>query len=142
MKITERLQSNNPWTILFTVSIGLFMVVVDVTIVNIALPSIAGDLEASLAALEWTLIAYSLSLTVLVPIYGRISDVLGRKRLFIIGILIFVTGSLLAGFSQFILWLIGARIFQAFGGALISSNVLAIITDAFPLGKRGVAMGV
>jgi len=142
MKITERLHSNNPWVILIIVAIGLFMVVVDVTIINIALPEITIELNASLAALEWTLIAYALALNVLVPIFGRISDVLGRKRLFLIGLFIFASGSLLAGFSQSILWLIGARIFQAFGGALITTNVLAIITDAFPEGKRGTAMGV
>jgi len=142
MKITERRHSDNPWVILFIVAIGLFMVIVDVTIINIALPEITGELNASLAALEWTLIAYALALNVLVPIFGRISDVLGRKRLFMIGLLIFASGSLLAGFSQSILWLIGARIFQAFGGALITTNVLAIITDAFPEGKRGAAMGI
>ncbi len=118
------------------------MVVIDISILNIALPTIAGKLHASLAQVEWTLIAYTLALTGLVPFFGRISDVLGRKRLFIAGVLSFAGASLLAAFSQSILWLIGARILQAFGGALITSNVLAIITDTFPPGKRGTAMGL
>ncbi len=139
---TKRALSDNPWLVLFSVALGLFMVVIDISILNIALPTIAGEMHASLAEVEWTLIAYTLALTGLVPFFGRISDVLGRKRLFIIGVLIFAAASLLAAFSQSILWLIGARLVQAFGGALITSNVLAIITDTFPAGKRGVAMGV
>ncbi len=117
------------------------MVVLDISILNIALPTIAEKLNASLAGVEWTLIAYTLALTGLVPVFGRISDVLGRKRLFIIGVLGFAGASLLASFSPSILWLIGARVIQAFGGALITSNVLAIITDIFPPGERGTAMG-
>lgn len=142
MKVTERWHTKNPWMVLFAVSIGMFMVVVDLTILNVALPTIISELETSHATLQWTLIAYTLSLTVLVPIFGRISDVLGRKRLFVIGILVFIAGSIFAGSAQSILWLIGARIMQAFGGALITSNVLAIIADIFPEGKRGAAMGV
>jgi EmrB/QacA subfamily drug resistance transporter len=133
---------SNPWLVLFSVGLGLFMVVIDVSILNIALPTIAGDLHASLPEIEWTLIAYTLALTGLVPFFGRISDVLGRKKLFIIGVLIFGAASLLAAFAQFIGWLIAARLVQAFGGALITSNVLAIIVDTFPVGKRGTAMGV
>jgi EmrB/QacA subfamily drug resistance transporter len=133
---------SNPWLVLFSVGLGLFMVVIDVSILNIALPTIAGDMHASLPEIEWTLIAYTLALTGLVPFFGRISDVLGRKKLFIIGVLIFGGASLLAAFAQFIGWLIAARLVQAFGGALITSNVLAIIVDTFPEGKRGTAMGI
>jgi len=118
------------------------MVVIDVSILNIALPTLAEDMHASLAEVEWTLIAYSLLLTGLVPFFGRISDVLGRRRLFITGVLIFGGASLLAALAQSIIWLISARLIQAFGGALITSNTLAIITDTFPEGKRGTAMGI
>ena len=132
----------NPWLVLLSVGLGLLMVIVDISILNIALPSIATSMHASLAEIEWTLIAYTLALTGLVPFFGRISDVFGRKRLFIVGELIFAGASLLAAQSPFMLWLIGARVLQALGGALISSNTLAIITDTFPAGKRGAAMGV
>ncbi|MGA7671565.1 MAG: MFS transporter [Nitrolancea sp.] len=132
----------NPWLVLISVALGLLMVIVDISILNIALPSIATSMNASLAEIEWTLIAYTLALTGLVPFFGRISDVFGRKRLFIVGELIFAGASLLAAQSPFMLWLIGARVLQALGGALISSNTLAIITDTFPAGKRGAAMGV
>lgn len=132
----------NPWLVLLSVALGLLMVIVDISILNIALPSIATSMNATLAEIEWTLIAYTLALTGLVPFFGRISDVFGRKRLFIIGELLFAGASFLASQSPFMLWLIGARVLQALGGALISSNTLAIITDTFPAGKRGTAMGV
>lgn len=132
----------NPWLVLLSVALGLFMVVVDMSILNIALPQIAGSLHASMGSIQWTLIGYTLLMTTLVPLFGRVSDVIGRKRLFIVGMAVFTLGSLLAALSPSIHWLIGARLVQAAGGALISTNVLAIITDTFPEGKRGVAMGV
>lgn len=133
---------SNPWLILFSVGLGLFMVVIDISILNIAMPTLSRTMKASLEEIEWALIAYSIALTGLVPFFGRISDVMGRKRLFLMGLLIFATASFLAGLSPSILWLIAARLLQAVGGALITSNTLAIITDTFPPGKRGVAMGV
>src|SRR5665811_1970699 len=131
----------NPWLVLFSVGLGLFMVVIDVSILNIALPQIADSLDATMASIQWTLIGYTLFMTALAPLFGRISDVMGRKRLFITGVSIFALGSLTAALSPTIFWLIGARLVQAVGGALITTNVLAIITDTFPEGKRGAAMG-
>ena len=128
--------------ILFSVGLGLFMVVIDISILNIAMPTLSRTMNASLEEIEWALIAYSIALTGLVPFFGRISDVMGRKRLFLMGLLIFATASFLAGLSPSILWLIAARLLQAVGGALITSNTLAIITDTFPPGKRALAMGV
>ncbi len=136
------LEQRNPWMILFSVALGLFMVVIDVSILSIAMPTLSRTMNASLEEIQWALIAYSVALTGLVPFFGRISDVLGRKRLFLTGLLIFSTASLLAALSPSILWLIGARLLQAVGGALITSNTLAIITDTFPAGRRGVAMGI
>ena len=78
--------ARSPWWALLSVALGQFMVVVDVTILNIALPAIAADFHAQMPELEWALIAYSLTMIGLVPIFGRISDVLGRKRLYIGGI--------------------------------------------------------
>ncbi len=131
----------NPWLVLLSVGLGLFMVVVDMSILNIALPQIAGSLRADMGSIQWTLIAYTLLMTTLVPLFGRVSDVMGRKRFFVGGMAVFALGSLLAALSPSIHWLIGARLVQAVGGALITTNTLAIITDTFPAGKRGVAMG-
>ena len=95
------------------------MVVIDISILNIAMPTLSRTMNASLEEIEWALIAYSIALTGLVPFFGRISDVVGRKRLFLMGLLIFATASLLAGLSPSILWLIAARLLQAVGGALL-----------------------
>jgi len=128
--------------VLLSVALGQFMVVVDVTILNIALPAIATDLHASMAGIEWAMIAYSLTMIGLVPAFGRMSDVLGRKRLYIAGLAVFAAASGLAATATFIELLIAARVVQAMGGALITSNTLAILTDTFPAGRRGIAMGV
>ncbi len=142
MGSTDHERHVNPWIVLVAVALGMFMVVVDVTILNVALPTIARNMSAPLTSVQWSLIAYTLVLAALVPIWGRVSDVLGRKRLFIIGVIVFGAASLLAAFSSGILELVGARIIQAIGGSLITTNALAIITDAFPEGKRGTAMGI
>lgn len=132
----------NPWAVLLSVALGQFMVVVDVTILNIALPTIAEDFDASMAGIEWAIIAYALAMVGLVPAFGRVSDVLGRKRLYVTGLVLFALGSALAAASPFIEFLIGARVVQAVGGAFITSNTFAILTDTFPAGRRGVAMGI
>ncbi len=132
----------NPWLVLLCVAFGQFMVVVDVTILNVALPSLGRDLHAPMTEIEWALIAYTLTMTGLVPAFGRVSDIIGRRRLYILGLLLFATGSGLAAASHSIAPLVGARVVQAVGGAFITSNTLSILTDTFPTGKRGVAMGV
>lgn len=135
-------KKRHPYVILLSVGVGLFMVVIDVTILNIALPALTTEMQASLAEVQWTLIAYTLTLTGLVPVFGRVSDVIGRKRLFILGVALFALASLAAALAPGIAWLVLARVVQAIGGALITSNTLAIITDTFPEGKRGLAMGI
>lgn len=135
-------QGSNPYLVLLAVASGLFMVVIDVTILNIALPSISRDMGASMAEVEWSVIAYTLTLTGLVPIFGRISDIIGRKKLFLSGVSIFALASLFCAESSAMEGLILGRVLQALGGAMITSNTLAIIADTFPEGKRGLAMGL
>ena len=131
----------NPWVVLGVVSTGFFMVVLDVTILHVAMPTLATEFGARMAEVEWALIAYTLVMTGTVPIFGRISDVLGRKRLFIGGVALFTVGSAFAAMSTSIAWLVVARIGQGAGAALVASNTLAIVTDAFPAGERGTALG-
>lgn len=135
-------KESNPYLVLLAVASGLFMVVVDVTILNIALPSISRDMNASMAEVEWAIIAYTLTLTGLVPIFGRVSDIIGRKKLFISGVSIFALASLYCAKSSSMEGLIFGRVLQGLGGSMITSNTLAIITDTFPEGKRGLAMGL
>ncbi len=132
----------NPWVILGSVVIGQLLVVVDVTILNVGLPVIAKSLQASMVGLEWALAVYSLVMIGLVPTFGRLSDVLGRKRLYLAGLVFFAAGSALAAAASHIDRLIAARVVQAVGGALITANTLAVVTDVFPPGRRGRAMAV
>ncbi|MEX2598021.1 MAG: MFS transporter, partial [Dehalococcoidia bacterium] len=138
----QLIAKENPWLILFAVSVGLLMAVFGIAIVNIILPVIAEMLDASLAGVQWILISYLLVMIGLVPTFGRISDVIGRKRLFVGGIFVIAGASVLAAMSGSVAWLIAARAIQGIGGAMITSNALAIIADTFPAGKRGAAMGV
>ncbi len=138
----EQSVRRNPWVILATVAMGFLMVVIDVTILNVALPSMSQGLDASMAEIEWVLIGYTLGMTALVPVFGRVSDVFGRKRLFIWGLLFFTLGSFLITQAPTVWWVVAARVVQAVGGALITANTLAIISDTFPPGKRGLAMGI
>ncbi len=135
-------ENSNPYLVLLAVASGLFMVVIDVTILNIALPSISRDMQATMAQVEWAIIAYTLTLTGLVPIFGRISDIIGRKKLFLSGVSVFALASLFCAYSVSMEGLILGRVLQALGGAMITSNTLAIIADTFPEGKRGLAMGL
>ena len=120
-------QTTNPWVILVLVCIAQFMVVLDATVVNVALPSIQSDLHVSEASLQWVVNAYTLVFGGFLLLGGRAGDLLGRKRLFLIGLVIFTTASLLDGLAQSEGMLIGARGLQGLGAALISPAALSII---------------
>lgn len=134
--------TSNPWLILFAVGLGQFMAVVDITVVFVALPTIAADFQATLAEMQWVIIASTLALVGFVPVFGRISDVMGRKRLFLIGIAVFTLASGLVAAAPSIYFMIAARVLQGIGAALITANVLAILVDVFPIHQRGTAIGV
>jgi EmrB/QacA subfamily drug resistance transporter len=118
------------------------MVVVDVTIVNIALPSIQRDLGFSAAGLEWVVNAYALAFGGLLLLGGRAGDLYGRRRMFMVGIAVFSVASLLGGFSDSQAWMIGARAVQGAGGAVAAPTALALLADTFAEGpERNRAMG-
>jgi EmrB/QacA subfamily drug resistance transporter len=136
-------QSTNPWVVLVLICIAQFMVILDATIVNVALPSIQKDLGLSEANLQWIVNAYALVFGGFLLLGGRAGDLLGRKRLFLIGLVIFTGASLLDGVSQSSGMLIGARALQGLGAALISPAALSIISTTFAEGKeRSRALGV
>ena len=112
--------STNPWVVLVLICIAQFMVVLDATIVNVALPSIQKDLGLSEANLQWIINAYTLVFGGFLLLGGRAGDLLGRKRLFLIGLVIFTTASLLNGLSSSSGQLIGFRALQGLGAALVS----------------------
>jgi EmrB/QacA subfamily drug resistance transporter len=129
------------WT-LAIVSIGLFMVVLDNLVVNVALPSIHRDLGASIQALEWTVNAYVLSYAVLLLTGAALGDRFGRKRMFILGIGLFTASSAAAALAPTIGLLIAARATQGVGAAIVTPLTLTLLADAFPPERRGMALGV
>jgi EmrB/QacA subfamily drug resistance transporter len=135
--------STNPWVVLVLVCMAQFMVVLDATVVNVALPSIQKDLGLSEANLQWIINAYTLVFGGFLLLGGRAGDLLGRKRLFLFGLVVFTVASLLDGLSQTSGMLIGSRALQGLGAAFISPAALSIITTTFEEGaERAKALGV
>jgi EmrB/QacA subfamily drug resistance transporter len=133
----------NPWSALTVLALAQFMVVLDVTIVNVALPHIQADLGFSPSGLQWVISAYTLFFGGFLLLGGRAADLLGRRSLFVAGLLVFGLTSLLAGLAQTPDQLIVMRAVQGLGGAMLSPAALAILTVTFAHGReRNIAMGV
>src|SRR3954466_3316196 len=122
---------SNRWLVLVVVCLAQFMVVLDATIVNVALPSIQRGLDFSTADLQWVINAYTLVFGGFLLLGGRAADLLGRKRLFLAGIAVFTVASLVNGLAQSSGMLVAGRALQGLGGALVSPAALAIITTTF-----------
>ena len=129
------------WWTLIAVCVGTFMLLLDVTIVNVALPSIQRSLSASFSDLQWVVDAYALMLAALLLTTGSLADLFGRRRLFMIGLVVFTLSSLLSGLAQSPLWLNLARGAQGIGGAAMFSTSLALLGSAFQGRERGTAFG-
>jgi len=133
----------SPWATLAVLALAQFIVVLDVTIVNVALPHIQADLNFSTDSLQWVINAYTLLFGGFLLLGGRMADLLGPRRVFVAGLLLFGVTSLVAGLSNSPEFLIGARAVQGLGGALLSPSALAILTMTFAHGReRNIAMGV
>lgn len=130
------------WLVLAVVLVGTFMAILDVAIVNVAIPSIRTDLHAGIGAVELVISAYTISYASLLVTGGRLGDIYGRRRLFIIGLLVFAAASALCGAAPNTATLIAARAVQGIGGALLYPQVLAIIQVTFTGEERGKALGV
>jgi EmrB/QacA subfamily drug resistance transporter len=130
------------WWTLVAVSFGLFMIMLDNTVVNVALQSIREDLHMSLSELEWVVNAYFLTFAVLLLPGGKLGDRYGRRRLFVIGLVIFTASSLACGLATSASPLIAFRAVQGVGAAMMNPATLSIITATFPPKQRGTAMGI
>jgi EmrB/QacA subfamily drug resistance transporter len=124
------------WAALVVLCIGMLMIVLDVTVVNVALPSIQSDLGFSQSSLAWVVNAYLISFGGLLLLAGRLGDLVGRRRIFMIGLAVFTVASLLCGLAQSQAMLIGARFAQGVGGALTSAVILGMIVTMFPEPKE------
>ena len=120
------------WIALYVLCVGMLMIVLDATIVNVALPSIQDDLGFSQSSLAWVVNAYLISFGGLLLLSGRLGDLLGRRSVFLVGLAVFTTASLICGLSQSQGMLIAARFAQGAGGALASAVILGMIVTMFP----------
>ncbi len=130
------------WWTLIAVCTGVFMLLLDITIVNVALPQIETAFKASLSDLQWVIDAYALTLAALLLTAGSIADLAGRRRVFATGIVVFTLGSILCGAAQSSLFLSLARALQGVGGAIMFATALALLAQAFAPRDRGVAFAV
>jgi EmrB/QacA subfamily drug resistance transporter len=135
-------EENRKWWTLGAVAFGLFMIMLDNTVVNVALPSIQRDLGIGISELEWIVNGYALTFAVLMLTGGKLADLLGRRLIFIAGLAIFTAASLACGLATSAGFLIGARIVQGVGAALMNPATLSIITATFPPRQRGMAIGI
>jgi len=147
MTVTGRIRALQPnddnrrWWALGAMCFALFMIMLDNTVVNVALPSIQRGLHASTSSLEWTVNAYTLSFAVLLVTGGRLGDLFGRRRMFLVGVAIFGSSSFLIALSQSDTWLIAFRAVQGIGSGFMMPATLSIITNAFDVHERGRAIG-
>jgi EmrB/QacA subfamily drug resistance transporter len=135
-------EENKKWWTLGAVSFGLFMIMLDNTIVNVALPSIERSLHMSISSLEWIVTAYALTFAALLITGGKLGDLYGRRKMFIAGLTVFTLASLACGLAPSAGFLIGARAVQGVGAALMNPATLSIITATFPPKERGQAIGI
>src|SRR4051794_3279242 len=133
---------NKKWWTLGAVSVGLFMIMLDNTIVNVALPSMQRSLHMTLSELEWVVAGYALTFAAFMLTGGKLADLLGRRLIFMVGLVVFTGASLACGFAPSGGFLIGARVVQGVGAALMNPSTLSIITATFPPRQRGTAIGI
>jgi EmrB/QacA subfamily drug resistance transporter len=142
MKARIFAEENKKWWTLAAVAFGLFMIMLDNTIVNVALPSIQRSLHMSISSLEWIVTAYALTFAALLITGGKLGDLYGRRKMFIAGLVVFTLASLACGLAPNAGFLIGARAVQGVGAALMNPATLSIITATFPPKERGQAIGI
>src|SRR5512138_1780044 len=129
------------WKILISVMFGIFMIILDSTVVNVAFPTLRREFGASLSDTQWVLSIYVLSLGVTTPVSGFLADRFGIKRIYLFGLTVFALGSLLCGLAPSLGWLIAARALQGFGGGISQPLGPAQLYRAFPPKEQGTALG-
>ena len=135
-------EPNRKWWTLGAVAFGLFMIMLDNTIVTVALPTIRRDLKIGISELEWIVTAYTLTFAAFILIGGKLADLLGRRLMFNVGLAIFTISSFVCGSAGDIHVLLGARAVQGVGAAIMIPSTLSIVTATFPPRQRGTAIGV
>jgi EmrB/QacA subfamily drug resistance transporter len=140
--VAETRDASMVWVIVATVCIGSFMGQLDASITQLVLPALERKFNSSIAEVSWVAIMFLLVVSVMLPVFGRLADMHGRKKLYVVGFVVFIVGSALCGFAPGIAWLIAARALQAIGAAMLSANSVAIIVSIAGKGLRGKALGI
>src|SRR5580704_2489632 len=135
-------EENKKWWTLTAVSVGLFMIMLDNTVVNVALPTMQRSLHLKISELEWVVAGYALTFGAVMLTGGKLADLLGRRLIFVVGLAIFTLSSLGCGLADSAGVLIGARVVQGIGASLMNPATLSIITVTFPPKQRGTAIGI
>ncbi len=136
------LHGRSPWSMLPALCLGFFMIMLDTTIVNIAVPTLVSTFHTGITAVGWVNSAYLLTFAVLLLVTGRLGDRFGPRPVFIAGLVVFTVASMACGLSPSIGWLIAARAVQGIGGAMMTPQTMAMITRVFPPRTRGAALGL
>jgi len=136
------LSMDRQWWVTLNISIGVYMSTLDASVVNISLPTIIQSLNTDLKAVAWVVMAYLIVITGCLLLIGRLADLFGQKRIYLLGFLTFTVGSALCGFSPTIYFLIGSRMIQGLGASALMVNGTAIIATVFPEKDRGQALGI
>jgi EmrB/QacA subfamily drug resistance transporter len=140
--VTQQVDYGRRWYVMAAVAMGVFLATIDGSIVNVALPTLVRAFDTEFAVVQWVVLAYLLTVTTLMLSVGRLGDMIGKKPLYATGFVIFTIGSVLCGLSPSVYWLIGFRVAQAVGAAMMMALGTAIVTEAFPPSERGKALGI
>src|SRR4051812_45169249 len=135
-------EQHRKWWTLGAVSLGLFMIMLDNTIVNVALPTMQKSLHLKISELEWVVTGYALTFGAFMLTGGKLADLLGPRRIFVVGLVVFPASSLGCGLAGGATTLIAARVVQGLGAALMTPSTLSIIAVTFPPRQRGTAIGI
>lgn len=138
----EPIDYSRKWYVMTAVSLGIFLATIDGSIVNVALPTLVRELHTDFATVQWVVLAYLLTLTTLTLSVGRLADMWGKKSIYMSGFVLFTLSSMLCGLAPTVGWLIGFRVVQAIGAAMVFALGSAIVTEAFPPQERGRALGI
>ncbi len=141
-KPSAEVVTSRKWLVLAAVGTGVFLGTLDGSIINVSLPTLSQTLQADFPTIQWVILGYLLTVTSLLLSVGRLADIRGKKKIYQLGFIIFIIGSMLCGLSGNAGWLIGFRILQAVGAAMVTALGAAIITEAFPPSERGKALGI
>lgn len=132
----------NRWLILIILNLFTFMATLDGSIVNIALPVVSRELQLPVAQTEWIVTAYLMTICAAILFFGKLGDIIGKIKIFRLGMMIFTAGSLLCGLSDSLPAIIASRLVQALGASMTMANSQGIVTDIFPGSERGRALGL